>query len=106
YIPFADKTQLERMQTQDVGSIFSEMAAARRERLSNLYDDPFEKGMETQTREISKNYAEIFKGLSDGTDKKKEQKRIQDQLTDAIKRSRTEEEQLHFAIAEMERLRP
>src|SRR5690606_12866503 len=106
YIPFADKTPLEQMQTQEVGSIFAEMAASRRERASNLYSDPFQGDLKTQNREISKDYAEIVKGLSESTKLTKEQKRIQDQLADAVKKSRTEQEQLHFAIAEMERLRP
>lgn len=67
--------------------------------------------MPQQTRDISKNYSEIATKIGQTTKLTKEQreavkaqKKIQDDLTDAIKDSRTESEKLYDKIADMEKL--
>lgn len=110
FIPGYGGTNFQIAATTDPGSIFAAANAARKEREKNLFGDAFATGAATSTKSISQDYAKIASGLSGDPDKAKkalrEQKELQDKLTNAIKESRTEEEQLYDKIAEMERLRP
>jgi tape measure domain-containing protein len=110
--PGADKTPWEKFNTADFGSLMGEANSSVMARTNRLFADDTS-AIEIETREISKNYAEIAGGLGKTTkltkeqkDALKSQKDLQNQLTDAIKQSRTEEEKLFDTIAEMERLKP
>lgn len=80
---------MDNSSAKDVGPELSEM-----ERLRLKYKELLE---EAKKDESAKKAA---------TEALKAQKKIQDDLTNAVQKSRTEQEQLLFAIAEMERLRP
>ncbi|WP_138476161.1 tape measure protein [Dyadobacter bucti] len=105
-----DKTQIDLFQTGDIGGALQSANAARKERESALFGDDVGGVITPEQRAISQDYAKIAKDIAAKGNENKEalkaQKKIQEELTDAIKDSRTETEQLYDRIAEMERLKP
>ncbi|MCF0055511.1 tape measure protein [Dyadobacter sp. CY356] len=104
-----DKTQIDLFQTTDIGGSLSAAAAARKSREDNLFGDDFGGAITPEQRAISQDYAKIAKDIAAKGNQNKEalkaQKKIQTELTDAIKDSRSETEKLTDKISEMERLR-
>ena len=61
--------------------------------------------IETSTRNISKNYAEIVKGISGSTKESKKLETIQKQLNNVVKDTLTPQEKFNATVKELERLR-
>jgi len=105
-----DKTQIDLFQTSDIGGALKAANAARKDRESALFGDDFSAAITPEQHDISQDYAKIAKEIAGKGKENKEalkaQKKIQDELTDAIKESRSETEKLYDQIAEMERLKP
>ncbi|PSL23478.1 tape measure protein [Dyadobacter jiangsuensis] len=105
-----DRSQIDLFKTSDIGGAFSAANAARKEREDALFGDEFSSAITTEKRAISQEYAkiagEIAKKGKENKEALKAQKEIQQQLTDAIKDSRSETEKLHDEIEAMEKLKP
>lgn len=59
----------------------------------------------TEQRKLTQDYAAMARGISEGNKGRKEGKKLQDELTQAIKNSMTQEQKLGAEIANLERLK-